>query len=173
MERATTIQGRAPNVTELTGCEDDGEMNAEDREALKRHDLLIDENRDRITALMSEYRSDQKWLREAMTEQGKKIDRVAERVDSIDRTVNNGIKERQLDISQRLAKVETALDGVVTQDEMAVHREESEKLNREKWDGHERRAAEKRKNTGLIIAVVGNLLTLASVVALYLSLGGG
>jgi hypothetical protein len=160
----------APNLTELTGCEDD-DVNQEDREALKRHDLLIDENRDRITGLMSEYRSDQKWLREGMTEQSKKLDRLGERVDAIDRTVNNGIKERQIDISRRLGKVETVLDTVVTRDELAVHKEDEEKRSQERWQGQHWRKEDKYKTLAMAVSVIGTLLTLASVVALYLSLG--
>ena len=159
----------APNLTELTGCEDD-DMNAEDREALKRHDLLIDENRDRITALMSEYRSDQKWLRQSMEEQNKKLDRLSERVDHIDRTVNNGIKERQIGIDNRLGKLETYIDSLATKDDLAIHKEDEERRDTERWSGVERRKSEKYKAAGIVISIVGTLLTLGSVIALYLSL---
>jgi hypothetical protein len=161
----------APNLTELTGCEDEDDMNQEDREALKRHDLLIDENRDRITGLMSEYRSDQKWLREAITEQSRKLDRQGERVDSIDRTVNNGIKERQLDIQNRLSHVEKSLEYFVTHDDMAVHKEDEEKRSQERWQGQHRRKEDKYKTLALTVSIIGTMLTLASVVALYLSIG--
>mgnify|MGYP000034541581 CR=1 FL=1 len=159
----------APNVTELTGCEDD-DMNAEDREALKRHDLLIDENRDRITALMSEYRADQKWLRQSMEAQNTKLDKLSERVDHIDRTVNNGIKERQQSIDKRLGKLEAYIDNLATKDDLAVHKEDEDRRDSERWDGIERRKGEKYKQASIVISIVGTLLTLGSVIALYLSL---
>ena len=160
---------RAPNLTELTGCEDE-DMNQEDREALKRHDLLIDENRDRITALMSEYRSDQKWLKEAFAEQNKKLDRAIERLDRQDRTLHNGVKERQIDISQRLEKVENALEQVATKDELMLHKEDEEKRSNERWQGQHRRRDDKYKTLVLTVSIVGTILTLGSVVALYIGL---
>lgn len=159
----------APNLTELTGCEDD-DMNQEDREALKRHDLLIDENRDRITALMSEYRADQKWLREAMTDQVKRLEKLDERLGVVERTMTNGLKERQLDIQRRLGQVETAFDTLVTRDELAVHKEDEEKRTRERWQGQRRRKEDKYKTLAMAVSIVGTALTLASVIALYLSL---
>lgn len=145
-------------------------MNAEDREALKRHDLLIDENRDRITALMSEYRADQKWLRQAMLEQNEKLDKLAQRVDAIDRTVNNGIKDRQIDVQQRLSKVENSLDQVATKDELAIHKEDEEKRSAERWQGQHRRRDDKYKTLVLTVSVIGTILTLGSVIALYVGL---
>jgi cysteinyl-tRNA synthetase len=159
----------APNLTELTGCED-YDMNAEDREALKRHDLLIDENRDRITALMSEYRSDQKWLRASMEEQNRKLDKLSERVDHIDRTVNNGIKERQISLDNRLGKLEKYINTLATKDDLAIHKEDEQRLAVERWSGIERRRSEKYKSAGIAISIIGTLLTFGSVVALYLSL---
>jgi septal ring factor EnvC (AmiA/AmiB activator) len=159
---------RAPNLTELTGCEDD--MNQEDREAIKRHDLLIDENRDRITALMSEYRSDQKWLKEALVEQGKKLDRTIERLDQQDRTLHNGVKDRQLDIAKRLSEVEAALDRVATKDELVMHKEDQEKRNAERWQGQHRRSDDKYKTFVLTVSVIGTFLTLGGMIAMYLSL---
>lgn len=168
LDRAFARLDIAPNLMELTGCED--YMNSEDREAIKRHDFLIDENRDRITSLMSEYRADQKWLKEAFTQQNKKLDRVIERVDMVDRTVNNGIKERQVNIAQRLEKVETALEQVATKDELVMHKEDQEKRSQERWQGQHRRRDDKYKTLVLTVSVIGTILTLGSVVALYLSL---
>jgi hypothetical protein len=149
----------APNLTELTGCEDEDDMNQEDREAMKRHDLLIDENRDRITALMSEYRADQKWLKQAITEQAKRHDKIDERLGAVERMLTNGFKERQVDISNRLAKVETVLETVVTQEDLAVHKEDEERLSQERWRGQHRRREDKYKTLAMIISMAAAVLS--------------
>jgi cysteinyl-tRNA synthetase len=168
-EFASGLDG-LPRVTCLTGCEDEEDMNAEDREALKRHDLLIDENRDRITALMSEYRADQKWLRQTMEAQNKKLDKLSERVDHIDRTVNNGIKERQIGIDNRLGKLEAYIDNLATKDDLAVHKEDEERRDAERWDGLERRKGERDKQARTTISIIMSILTFLSVVGLYLGM---
>jgi len=145
-------------------------MNQEDREAIKKHDLLIDENRDRITSLMSEYRADQKWLKQAITEQAKRQEKIDERLSTVESILTNGLKDRQVDIQRRLGQVETTLENVASQEDLAAHQEQEERLAQERWKGQHRRREDKYKTASVVISMVGTMLTLASVIALYLSI---
>ena len=138
---------------------------------MAERDPKTDENSERITQLMSEYRNDQKWLKEAIQKQSAKLDELTTRVGGLNATVHNGLKDRQEEIAIRLSKVEDVLGSVVTHHDLDKHKESEEKLQSERWTGLNRRREDKYKTVAMAVSITTAILSFASVVAVFLRLG--
>jgi len=112
-----------------------------DGDMLKRHEAYIGENRDNITRLASEYRTDMKWLRQTLEQHGKLLAKIDERQDKIDATVHNGLKDAMRGVEKRLDTLEGCVDNTATKADLEKHTLEAD----HRWEEHNAKEAEERR----------------------------